>query len=72
MTSDRIPISKEGYDKLRAQLDQMKNEDMPRIAEQIAAARAPGAAFYLFLCHGNPWFWNHEGTKDTKIQSSGR
>src|SRR5947207_2112684 len=42
MSNDRIPISKEGYDKLRAQLDQMKNEDMPRIAEQIAAARAFG------------------------------
>lgn len=42
MSSDRIPMSKEGYDKLRAQLDQMKNEDMPRIAEQIAQARAFG------------------------------
>jgi transcription elongation factor GreA len=39
MSSDRIPMSKEGYDKLKAQLDQMKNEDMPRIAEQIATAR---------------------------------
>lgn len=39
MFSDRIPVSKEGYDKLKAQLDQMKNEDMPRIAEQIAQAR---------------------------------
>lgn len=42
MSSDRIPMSKEGYDKLKAQLDKMKNEDMPRIAEQIAAARAFG------------------------------
>src|SRR4051795_9571355 len=40
--SDRIPMSKEGYEKLKAQLDQMKNEDMPRIAEQIAQARAFG------------------------------
>ena len=39
MSSDRIPMSKDGYDKLKAQLDQMKNEDMPRIAEQIATAR---------------------------------
>jgi transcription elongation factor GreA len=39
MSTDRIPMSKEGYDKLKAQLDQMKNEDMPRIAEQIATAR---------------------------------
>jgi transcription elongation factor GreA len=42
MSSDRIPMSKEGYDKLKAQLDQMKNEDMPRIAEQIAQARGYG------------------------------
>jgi transcription elongation factor GreA len=42
MSSDRIPMSKEGYDKLRAQLDKMKNEDMPRIAEQIAQARGYG------------------------------
>jgi transcription elongation factor GreA len=42
MSTDRIPISKEGYDKLRAQLDKMKNEDMPRIAEQIAQARGFG------------------------------
>jgi len=41
-SSDRIPMSKEGYEKLKAQLDQMKNEDMPRIAEQIAQARAFG------------------------------
>ena len=42
MSTDRIPMSKEGYDKLKAQLDKMKNEDMPRIAEQIAQARGYG------------------------------
>src|SRR3954452_16858159 len=42
MSTDRIPMSKDGYDKLKAQLDQMKNEDMPRIAEQIAQARGYG------------------------------
>ena len=36
MSSDRIPMSKEGYDKLKAQLDKMKNDDRPQIAEQIA------------------------------------
>lgn len=41
-TTDRIPMSKEGYNKLKAQLDKMKNEDMPRIAEQIAQARSYG------------------------------
>ena len=38
----RIPMSREGYDKLRAHLDNMKNEEMPMIAEQIAQARAFG------------------------------
>jgi len=42
MSTDRIPMSKEGYEKLKAQLDQMKNEDMSRIAEQIAQARGYG------------------------------
>ena len=39
MSVDRIPMSKPGYEKLKAQLDAMKNEKMPMIAEQIAAAR---------------------------------
>ena len=42
MIADRIPMSKEGYEKLRVQLDTMNNEEMPRIAEQIAEARAFG------------------------------
>lgn len=42
MSGDRVPMSKEGYEKLKAQLDKMKNDDMPRIAEQIAQARAFG------------------------------
>jgi len=35
-------MSKEGYEKLKAQLDTMKHDDMPRIAEQIAQARGYG------------------------------
>ena len=42
MTADRIPMSKEGYEKLKLQLDTMNNEEMPRIAEAIAEARAFG------------------------------
>ncbi len=42
MSNDRIPMSKEGYEKKKAQLDKMKNEEMPHIAEQIATARAFG------------------------------
>lgn len=39
---DRIPMSRESFEKLKQQLDKMKNEDMPRIAEQIAQARGFG------------------------------
>lgn len=39
---DRIPISRAGYEKLKSQLDQMENEEMPKIAEKIAEARAEG------------------------------
>ena len=42
MSTDRIPMSKEGYEKRKAKLDKMKHEDMPRIAEQIAEARGFG------------------------------
>ena len=42
MSVDRIPMSKPGYEKLKAQLDTMKNEKMPMIAEQIAEARGFG------------------------------
>ena len=42
MSTDRIPISREGYEKKKAELDHFKNEEMPRIAEQIALARAFG------------------------------
>ncbi len=41
-TTDRVPMSKEGFEKKKAELDRMKNEEMPRIAEQIAQARAFG------------------------------
>ena len=42
MSVDRIPMSKPGYEKLKAQLDAMKNDEMPLIAEQIAQARDYG------------------------------
>ena len=42
MSDNRIPMSKEGYEKLKAQLDKFENEDMPRIAEAIAQARGEG------------------------------
>jgi transcription elongation factor GreA len=42
MSNERIPMSNEGYDKLKTQLDKWKNDDMPRIAEAIALARGFG------------------------------
>lgn len=38
----RIAMTPEGFEKLKAQLDKMKHDDMPRIAEQIAQARGFG------------------------------
>jgi transcription elongation factor GreA len=42
MSNERIPMSKEGYEKKKAELDRMTNEEMPDIAEQIAQARGYG------------------------------
>jgi transcription elongation factor GreA len=35
-------MTREGYDKLKAELDQMETVDMPQILERIAAARSEG------------------------------
>ncbi len=40
--SDLIPMTKAGYDKIRAQVEVMENEEMPEILERLAAARAEG------------------------------
>ncbi|MEM8864973.1 MAG: transcription elongation factor GreA [Planctomycetota bacterium] len=40
--TDAVPMSRSGYDKLKAQLDEMENVDMPAITERIAEARAEG------------------------------
>lgn len=40
--SDRIPMTRVGYDKLKAELNDMENEQMPVIEKRIAAARAEG------------------------------
>jgi transcription elongation factor GreA len=42
MSIDRIPMSREGYEKKKADLDRMKNVDMIEIAKRIAAARELG------------------------------
>lgn len=40
--SDLIPMTRTGYDKIKAQLDHLELVEMPKIAERIAAARAEG------------------------------
>src|ERR1700732_2586744 len=42
MSTERIPMSREGYDKLKADLDRMENVEMTKLAERIATARAHG------------------------------
>jgi transcription elongation factor GreA len=42
MTNDRIPMSREGYEKLKADLDRMQNLEMIEVAKRIAAARELG------------------------------
>ena len=40
--SSAIPMTREGYNKLRAELDRLETEEMPIILERLAAARAEG------------------------------
>src|SRR3954464_10753585 len=42
MSSDRIPMTREGYDKKKAELDRMQNGEMIEVAKRIAAARELG------------------------------
>src|SRR3974377_730685 len=42
MSHERIPISREGYEKLKADLDRMQNTEMLAVAKRIAAAREMG------------------------------
>src|SRR5690606_29028260 len=40
--SERVPMTRAGFEKLKAELNQMQNVEMPAIAEQIALARSEG------------------------------
>ena len=42
MSDDRIPMSREGYEKKKAQLDRMQNVEMIEVTKRIAAARELG------------------------------
>ena len=39
---DYVPMTREGFNKLKSDADRMENVDMPAITEKIAAARAEG------------------------------
>ena len=42
MASERVPMTREGYDKLKADLDRMQNFEMIQVAKRIGAARDYG------------------------------
>lgn len=39
---ERVPMTQEAYNRRRAEVEQLENVEMPKIAEAIAAARAEG------------------------------
>lgn len=39
---ERQPISREGYEKIKEQIRQLEEEEMPKVAQAIAEARAEG------------------------------
>ena len=42
MSTERVPMTQEAYNKRREEIDRLENMEMPEIAEKIAAARAEG------------------------------
>jgi len=40
--SDLIPMTRAGYDKLKAEIDQLNTVEMPKLAQRVAAARCEG------------------------------
>jgi len=40
--SDRIPMTRAGYDKIKADLDHLHTVELPKILERLAVARAEG------------------------------
>ena len=40
--SDRIPMTRAGYDKIKAELDYLQSVELPKVLEGLAAARAEG------------------------------
>jgi len=42
MPDERIPMTREGYDKLKAELDRLQNAEMIEVTKRVAAARDMG------------------------------
>ncbi len=40
--SETVPMTREGYNKIKAEIEHFESVDMPKIAERIAEARAEG------------------------------
>lgn len=40
--SDLVPMTRAGYDKLKAELERMDGEEMPKLSARVAAARSEG------------------------------
>ena len=42
MMTEPIPMTREGYNKIKAEVDRLENEEMPKIVQRLANARAEG------------------------------
>lgn len=42
MSDDRIPMTRDGYDKLKAELDRLRNVEMVEVTKRVATAREMG------------------------------
>lgn len=40
--TDRIPMTREGYNRIKAEVERLEQEEMPKIAARVAAAREEG------------------------------
>ncbi len=40
--TERIPMTQEGYNRIKAEVERLENEEMPKITERVANARAEG------------------------------
>ena len=39
---DSVPMTREGYNKIKAEIERLENEEMPAVTEKIAEAREEG------------------------------